>query len=131
MLSDIYKAQQARRLEHRRVLDSAKADAIASAEKVNRTLMVTLNRDVQQVHSNQQRLENSARVLQEETSKFLKGTNKWLKTLTEMNEALKQIGDVDAWAENIESQLSNITTSLEYIAKVERTSSVSTPDRKS
>ena len=48
-----------------------------------------------------------------------------MKTLSEMNEALKHIGDVDTWAQGIEEDLATITTSLEYIAKVERTDSIS------
>ena len=54
-------------------------------------------------------------------------TSKWVQTLNELNDAMKAVAGIDEWAKGVEDQLSTITTSLEYIAKVERTSTVNSP----
>ena len=53
-----------------------------------------------------------------------------MQTLNELNDAMKAIAGMDEWAKGVEDQLSSITTSLEYIAKEERTSTVNSPAKR-
>uniref|UniRef100_A0A0L8GTY8 Biogenesis of lysosome-related organelles complex 1 subunit 1 n=1 Tax=Octopus bimaculoides TaxID=37653 RepID=A0A0L8GTY8_OCTBM len=41
-------------------------------------------------------------------------TMQWLKLVEDFNTALKEIGDVENWARNIEADMRTISSALEY-----------------
>ena len=50
-------------------------------------------------------------------AQFAKQTMQWLKLVEDFNTALKEIGDVENWARNIETDMRTISSALEYAYK--------------
>ena len=78
-------------------------------------LLDKVNSGVAQVFANQRLIEGEAKTLHSQTSRLVKQTGQWVTAVEKFNSALKELGDVEAWARAIESDLRHVAASLEYV----------------
>lgn len=81
------------------------------------SLLDSVNSGVAQVFANQRVLEAETRQLRQESQRFSKQTGQWLQLTTNFGNALKELGDVENWAQAIEEDLKAITEVLERSAR--------------
>jgi hypothetical protein len=60
-------------------------------------------------------LEAEGRKLQAETARFAKQTGQWLGLAESFNESLKELGDVENWAKQVEREMLRVAATLEQI----------------
>jgi len=111
--------------EIRQEIDKSKKDANNAVDELTETLLTDVNKDVSAVYQNQQRLEQEAKALQTQTSRFVKQTNKWLAMYKSLNDSLKELGDVKNWAETIEADMKAVADTLQRVAAQSQSSSAS------
>ena len=63
-------------------------------------------------------VEAKAKELHVQTTRFAKQTAQWLQLVERFNSSYDELGDVEQWTKGVESDLSTISTSLEYVASV-------------
>ncbi|RKO87724.1 GCN5-like 1, partial [Blyttiomyces helicus] len=60
---------------------------------------------VAQAFNNQRELETDAKALQLAAARYTKQTTQWLALVEDLNESLKELGDVRNWARTIETDM--------------------------
>eukprot|EP01132_Coremiostelium_polycephalum_P008550 gene8550-10514_t len=95
--------------------EQLRKEAISSVGNVTNGLMDSVNSGVACVFINQKKLENEARILQNNTAKFSKQTNQWISLIDNFNNSLKEIGDVENWSRTIENDMKNILQTIDYL----------------
>jgi len=89
------------------------------ATLMNQGFLGSSNRAVLQIHSNQSKIHAEIKALRSETSEFVQQTSQWLKMFADFNKNMEQIGDVETWAKNVESDLHTITSALKFVVDTE------------
>mmetsp|Transcript_18119 Transcript_18119/g.22967 ORF Transcript_18119/g.22967 Transcript_18119/m.22967 type:complete len:81 (+) Transcript_18119:154-396(+) len=64
-------------------------------------------------------LSQKAKKLQQETAKFSKQTAQWVSLVESFNNSLKELGDIENWAQMIENDMKAISLTLEEIHKAQ------------
>lgn len=72
---------------------------------------------VAQAYLNQKRLDAEAKQLHHSATNFAKQTQQWVTLVEGFSSALKEIGDVENWAQSIEGDMRTVTSALEYAYK--------------
>ncbi|CAG8658311.1 2703_t:CDS:2 [Acaulospora morrowiae] len=72
---------------------------------------------VASIFKTQREIESEARRLSAQSAKYTKQTKQWLNMLDGFNSALKELGDVQNWAEVIEKDMREIAMVLEFVHK--------------
>lgn len=75
---------------------------------------------VAQAYLNQKRLDAEAKQLQVGATNFAKQSKQWLELIDGFSSALKELGDVENWAQSIENDMRTITGTLELAYKTAR-----------
>ena len=70
---------------------------------------------VTEIYVNQKLLDNEARELQAQAARFSKQTKQWVTLCEQLNNSLKEIGDIENWARVMEDDVVAITATLEAI----------------
>jgi len=117
MLSAIVKQHQAAQVEVRKENERLKLEAVDAAQTVTKTLVCSLNTGVAKVFNTQKQLEGEVKLLQGNLVKYTKLSNQWITMIDGFNQALKEIGDVENWAQRIESDMHTIVEGLDYVHK--------------
>lgn len=78
-------------------------------------MMDGINFGVARVFTNQRKIEQETKVLEAQTSRFLQMSAKWGQMIVDFNEALKETGDIQNWAEAIERDMKEIAAALDYV----------------
>eukprot|EP01090_Pellita_catalonica_P006631 TRINITY_DN16901_c0_g1_i1.p1 TRINITY_DN16901_c0_g1~~TRINITY_DN16901_c0_g1_i1.p1 ORF type:complete len:203 (+),score=48.61 TRINITY_DN16901_c0_g1_i1:91-699(+) len=94
-----------------------KERAQINASKVTNGMMDAVNLGVERVFKNQHLIEKEASLLQRHTTEFTKQTAQWLLLIDNFNKALKELGDIENWAETIEKDMFTISKLLEFAHK--------------
>eukprot|EP00275_Glaucocystis_incrassata_P001229 EC122259.1.p1 GENE.EC122259.1~~EC122259.1.p1 ORF type:complete len:126 (+),score=17.84 EC122259.1:91-468(+) len=115
MLSKIVKDHQARQSNLQKEREAKKRAAIASVSAVSSALLDEVNIRVAEVFATQRKIELEARNVQSQAARFARQTQQWLTLVDGFNEALKEIGDFENWAETIEADMQSIASALERI----------------
>lgn len=114
MLSSLVKQHHARQQARKDIQEKRKTEAMAAATALTHALVDHLNSGVAQSYVNQKKLDTETKILQANATHFAKMTMQWLKLVEDFNTALKEIGDVENWARNIEADMRTISSALEY-----------------
>ncbi|CAG0920330.1 unnamed protein product [Notodromas monacha] len=125
MLSSIWKDHQAKILERKGAQEMLRQDALKASNCLTEALVDHLNAGVAQAYINQKKLDAEAKMLYVNATNFAKQANTWIHLVDSFNASLKDLGDVDAWSKAIESDLKQISSTLEYAYKGSRNSLVS------
>jgi len=78
------------------------------ADPLTKDLLVNLNTQVAVLHANQQIIDKETKQLRNECLTFYKEAKGWIGIYDELNESLKQLGDVVHWAKAIENDLQQV-----------------------
>jgi len=70
---------------------------------------------VADIFRNQKKLEAEAKTLQVLSTRYTKQTSQWLAMIDSFNSSLKELGDVQSWAQSIEGDMRAIAGALEYV----------------
>ena len=119
MLSALLKEQSARRAQQADRADALKREAVESASRLNRGILATVNKETLGVYAAQKAIEKQTLELETQTKEFAKQTAAWIDSFDKLEEGLRQLGDLEGWAENVEKELATITATLEYVARNE------------
>ena len=92
------------------------------ATLMNQGFLNSSNRSVLKIHANQSKIHAEVKSLQNETSTFVQQTSQWLKMFADFNTNMEQLGDVELWAKNVESDLKTITSALHFVVDTENKS---------
>ena len=113
MFNSILKEHRAKSVQTRKQLDSQRAAALASAELVTHHLFHEVHTGLGLVYQNQRVLANEASCLQAHTNRFAKQSERWLSLSTQLNNSLKELGDVQNWALTIQKDVRWIEHNLQ------------------
>ncbi|CDW88734.1 UNKNOWN [Stylonychia lemnae] len=75
--------------------------------------MIHLNKDVIQVHKNQQRIDALILKNKQETQRLVRNSKKWVDAYDQLLYGLKEIGDLSNWSQMIEDDLKNVMAVIE------------------
>uniref|UniRef100_A0A1B6DY89 Biogenesis of lysosome-related organelles complex 1 subunit 1 n=1 Tax=Clastoptera arizonana TaxID=38151 RepID=A0A1B6DY89_9HEMI len=118
MLSSLVKEHQSKQAVRKENQEVKRKEAIVAANALTQALVDHLNVGVAQAYLNQKKLDAEAKLLHQSATNFAKQTHQWLNLVESFNSSLKEIGDVENWAQSIEADMSTITCALEYAYKV-------------
>ena len=116
------KEQSARRAERVARSEKVKREAVESAVRLNRGLLAAVNKDTLGVYGAQKKIEEQTRALEASTKEFAKQTAAWVDSFDKLEAGVRELGDLEAWASNVEKELATITATLEYVARNEEKS---------
>ncbi|CAI2186786.1 13250_t:CDS:2 [Funneliformis geosporum] len=101
MLSRLVREHNQKQQVVRRNTEQLRKEAIQAVNEVTDSLSDTLNE----------------RRLSSQSAKYTKQTKQWLNMLEGFNSALKELGDVQNWAEIIEKDMREIAMTMEFVHK--------------
>jgi phage shock protein A len=78
-------------------------------------MLDSVNTGVARVFINQSRIEKEAQKLENQTAKLNKQTASWIKMIEDFNESLKELGDLENWAQVIETDMKQVAMTLENV----------------
>lgn len=113
MLKDHLACQEQLRNE----VNKKKTETEQEAEKLAVKIVDDLNRDIAQAYLNQHTLDSETRKLQSNISKLTKQVQQWMIVCNNLNNAVKELGDVTSWTTTIENDVKFISTILEDVYK--------------
>ncbi|EFC48781.1 GCN5L1 domain-containing protein [Naegleria gruberi] len=113
MLSHLIKEHNQRQQKVREENDKRRHKAKDSLQSVSHELIDQTNSDVIKVFQNQQMIENEAKHLHAQVEKFNKQTTQWIQTFQQLNQCVKELGDVENWANHINNDIKYIVNNIE------------------
>eukprot|EP01127_Copromyxa_protea_P004073 TRINITY_DN1388_c0_g1_i1.p1 TRINITY_DN1388_c0_g1~~TRINITY_DN1388_c0_g1_i1.p1 ORF type:complete len:132 (+),score=29.28 TRINITY_DN1388_c0_g1_i1:50-397(+) len=90
---------------------------VESVQVVAEQMMDSINAGVTTVFQNQRAIEAESRKLEAQAAKLTSQSVKWVKLLEEFQDGLKELGDVENWAQAIETDMREINEALQTIHK--------------
>eukprot|EP01104_Vermistella_antarctica_P015817 TRINITY_DN5269_c0_g1_i1.p1 TRINITY_DN5269_c0_g1~~TRINITY_DN5269_c0_g1_i1.p1 ORF type:complete len:168 (-),score=61.68 TRINITY_DN5269_c0_g1_i1:45-548(-) len=118
-LTRILKEHQAQQVAIKEENDILRKKAMHSVSAFSVAMLESVNGGVSQCYRNQRDIEREAKLLQSEAHRFSTQTAQWLSLVDNFNTALKEMGDVENWAKNMEQDMHAIVKTLEFIHKNE------------
>lgn len=101
----------------RRQLDSLRADALQSAERVTQHLFSDVHSGLGAVYRTQRQLAHEAEVLSAHSSRFAKTSERWVSLSQSLHTSLKELGDVSNWALTIQNDVRFIEQQLQHVVE--------------
>ncbi|CAG8604051.1 4705_t:CDS:2 [Ambispora leptoticha] len=115
MLTRLVRDHNQKQQNIRRNNEQLRKEVIQSVSEVSDALSESLNERVASVFKTQREIESEIRKLSVQTSKHTKQAKQWITLMDGLSAALKEIGDVQNWAEVIEQDMRDIAMTLEYV----------------
>ncbi|KAG9296857.1 hypothetical protein G9A89_006812 [Geosiphon pyriformis] len=97
--------------------EQLRKEAVQAVNDVSDSLAESLNARVASIFQTQREIEAEARKLATQTTKLTKQTKQWTGMIDGLSAALKELGDVQNWAEVIERDMRDVVMTLEYVHK--------------
>uniref|UniRef100_A0A914HLK3 Biogenesis of lysosome-related organelles complex 1 subunit 1 n=1 Tax=Globodera rostochiensis TaxID=31243 RepID=A0A914HLK3_GLORO len=113
MLTGMVKEHMARQHLRREQQEKLKNEAIVAAHGLTEVLVDHLNHRVSHAYNQQKRLDVECKKLEAQSVALARHADAWVALVGEMNQALKEIGDVDNWARAIETDVALCAATLE------------------
>eukprot|EP00039_Didymoeca_costata_P026801 m.16692 g.16692 ORF g.16692 m.16692 type:complete len:133 (+) comp5767_c0_seq1:84-482(+) len=117
MLSAIVKQHQQEQAELKRKNEESRIEATNAAHSLTKETIASLNEGVVHVFNTQKKLEGEVKHLQTSLVKYTKLSSQWITMVDNFNLALKEIGDVENWAQRIESDMHAIAEGLDFVRR--------------
>lgn len=106
--------------------DTNRRHVVASMNKVSDSMVDGINQGVARVFANQRKIGQETKYLENESMKLHKQTNMWIQLIEDFNNALKEIGDVENWAQVIENDMKEVSSALEHVYRLSNPSVTNT-----
>ncbi|KCV68843.1 hypothetical protein H696_04261 [Fonticula alba] len=117
MLNQTLRQYQNQQSATRAETDNLRRQMSSSVRNFSDLSVDLLNERVMMVFDYQQAIEQEANQLQQASARFAKQSAQWLSLVESFNTALKELGDVNTWAQTIEHDMTGIAAALEYVYK--------------
>ncbi|KAF9961354.1 hypothetical protein BGZ72_004063 [Mortierella alpina] len=112
-LNRLVKEHQTKQAALKRESEHLRKEAVQSVGLFSDAVADTLSGRVSQIFLNQKELEQEARNLSMQTTRYAKQTAQWLALVEQFDSALKELGDVQNWVQVIQKDMEQVTSSLE------------------
>ncbi|KAL9642119.1 hypothetical protein ABK040_007124 [Willaertia magna] len=113
MLSSMIKEHNQQQHKLREENEKKRIKAKESLHHFSNELVTQTNKDVVKVFQNQQAIETEAKQLQAQIEKFNKQTVQWLQAFQQLNQTIKELGDVENWSNHINNDIKYIVNNIE------------------
>lgn len=117
MLSSMLKQHQAKQTKIREDQEHRRQEALRALYKFNTAVVEAVNNGVSNAYTNQVLIDKEMKQLQNQVAQFNKLSGQWTSMLEGFHAALKELGDVENWAQSIEDDLRTISSTLEFVNK--------------
>ncbi len=97
--------------------DIRRSQAVESCDKFGKVLLEYANRGAEGVYASQIEIEKQSKVLEKEADKLKKNAERWIDMYRRFNVALKEVGEVENWANAIEKDLKVVVDQLHNVQK--------------
>lgn len=117
MLSSLVKKHETKRIESRNNQEHLKRKTLKSLYVFNKAALEVVNVGVASVYSNQVQIDQEMKFMQNHIETLSQLTNQWSTMMDKFYDSLKELGDVENWAQSIERDLITVTSCLEHVHK--------------
>lgn len=114
MLSRVVREHQERQAIFREKQEKRRKAAIASVHKCTAAMVDSLNSGVEKAYENQRKLDRESKTLQTHSARYVKQTTQWLNLVEGFHKNLKSLGDLEQWANTIETDMKTVVETLEF-----------------
>lgn len=116
-LSEMIKEHNAKQNIAKELQEKRKNESIVAINNLTEAVVEHLNIRVSHAYSNQKRLDVECKKLEENSAKLARHAEQWIELIDQMNQVLKEIGDVENWSRSIENDIIVISSTLEQVNK--------------
>ncbi len=120
MLARLYKEHQDKQVVLKVQNDARRREVLSAVPQVTDALVKSVNQNVSEIFGNQRYIEREVRKLQTQTERFTKQTQQWLTCIDGFNNNMKELGDFESYAANIEGDMRTIATAIQMITQRSR-----------
>ncbi len=120
MLARLYKEHQEKQAVMKLQNDARRREVLNTVPRVTDALVTSVNQNVSEIFGNQRYIEREVRNLQTQTERFTKQTQQWLACIDGFNNNMKELGDFESYAANIEGDMRTIATAIQMITQRSR-----------
>ncbi|KAJ1832895.1 hypothetical protein IWW55_006127 [Coemansia sp. RSA 2706] len=114
-LAELLREHQGAQLEHRRTTEQLRKHAVRDIGELCDAATSSLSAQLSRVLDNQREIESLARDCAHLVQQHVRSTTKWTKLVDQFNGALKELGDVQNWAQVIERDMLDVAATLEVV----------------
>ena len=112
MYADLIDEYDLRRKELRTKITQAKKNLQDLARPMTSDMISSLDSEVLCLHSNQKKIEAETKSLKDNAKRLATNAEKWVELYDNLNDAMKQLGDVVNWAQMLEKDMQEVGTAV-------------------